>query len=377
LFISEQKILFQYAPILALNPSEMTAIEQLPEKDKDKMLPMFPLKGWTTARYLKSSIERIEKSIGLRKFIADIDSNFLFMNKTYIATNEYPRVVHEEIHNLLKSENGYQNWFNYIQSIPSAIPTVQLDDLTELEHQITILASLNRGLVIRFMMKKSSAELFNTVARTLLGKNISQLLFIFDHEDVGRINILEGDKNAKLIESLHRLFPHAVFSISAASFPSSFAGSYRGEVPIYERLLFNTAFKNCSSNIAMLYSDRGGARAASLSGGGAIPPPRIDYALKNDWRFIRKEFEDSSNIALGEKERLYQEAASEMITSDYWINGLQLWGVQMIERTSEGDEYGITSPNRATAVRINLHMYQQLHYDDVLEDLDTDEDWLD
>lgn len=127
----------------------------------------------------------------------------------------------------------------------------------------------------------------------------------------------------------------------------------------------------------MIYSDRGGARAAKLSGGGAIPPPRIDYALKNDWRFIRKEFLDSQNVARGEKERLYKEAAIEMLNSDYWIDGLKLWGVQMIEKTSEGDEFGITSPNRATAVRINLHLYQQLHYNDMLENLDTDEDWVD
>ncbi|MGX9463056.1 beta family protein [Shewanella sp. A14] len=377
MFSLEQNLLFQYAPILALNPSEMTALEQLPEKDKDAILPMFPLKGWTTAHNLKSSIERINKSINGRKFIADIDSDFIFQNKKYIATHEYPRHVHEEIHLLLNSNNGYDNWVKFIQSTPNAIPTLQLDNLEQLDRQIISLANLNRGLVIRFKMQSSSATLFNTVARSLVGKNISQLLFIFDHEDVGRLDILEVGKHAQLIQSMHRLFPRAIFSISSASFPSSFAGSYRGEIPIYERLLFNGTYKNCTADITMLYSDRGGARAAKLSGGGSTPPPRIDYALKNDWRFIRKEFEDSQNIARGEKERLYKEAAIEMMHSDYWIKDLKLWGVQMIEKTSEGDTFGITSPNRATAVRINLHLYQQLHYNDVIEDLDTDEDWVD
>ncbi len=377
MFLLEQKLLFQYAPILALNPSEMTALEQLPEKDKDTMLPMFPLKGWTTARYLDSSIERIKKSISNRWFIADIDSDFLFQNKIYIATREYPRHVHEEIHHLLNSQNGYSNWVEFIRNTHNAIPTLQLDNLAELDKQVTSLTSLGRGLVIRFRMQSSPANVFNAIAKSLIGKNIKQLLFIFDHEDVGRLNVLDADKHAQLIESMHRLFPQAIFSVSSASFPSSFAGSYRGEIPIYERLLFNGTFKNCSAGITMLYSDRGGARAARLNGGGRTPPPRIDYALKNDWRFIRKEFEDYKNIAAGEKEGLYKEAAIEMMNSDYWVENLKLWGVQMIEKTSEGDKFGITSPNRATAVRINLHLYQQLHYNDELEDLDTDEDWVD
>lgn len=377
MFFIDGKLIFQYAPILALNPSEMTALEQLPSKDKDKILPFFSLKGWTTAKNLNSSIERIEKSIGDRSFIADIDKEFLFENKDYKFNGHYPRRVHEQINELLMPNDGYRNWFEFINDTPKAIPTLQLYDINELDEQIVLLASLNRGLVVRFKMKSSSAELFNTVARAILGKKINQLLFIFDHEDVGRVETLEGDKHAKLIESMHRIFPKAIFSISSASFPSSFAGSYRGEIPIYERLLFNRTFKHCSANITMLYSDRGGARASKISGGGSVPPPRIDYALKNDWRFIRKEFDDPRNIALGEKEKLYQDAAVEMMNSDYWIEELKLWGIQMIEKTAEGDVYGITSPNRATAVRINLHLYQQLHYSDVIEDLDTDEDWND
>ena len=367
----------QYVPILSLNPSEMTALEQLPQKDKDLILPLFPLKGWTTAIKLQSSIDRIEKSIGERFFIADLDSDFVLKNNKFILNGDYPREVHKEIHNLLNSKGGYKNWVEYIQNIPKAIPTLQLGDLNELEEQVASLASLNRGLVVRFMMKKNTAEVFNSVAKTLLSDKTKEILFIFDHEDINRVDVLEAEKNTKLIESFHRLFPDATFSISSASFPSSFAGAYRGEIPIYERLLFNNTFKHCSSDIRMIYSDRGGARAGKISGGGTTPPPRIDYALKNDWRFIRKEFQDPSNILPGEKEKLYQLAATEMINSDYWISNLQLWGVQMIEKTSEGDEYGITSPNRATAVRINLHMYQQLHYDDIVEELDTDEDWED
>lgn len=62
---------------------------------------------------------------------------------------------------------------------------------------------------------------------------------------------------------------------------------------------------------------------------------------------------------------------------DYWDPNLRLWGTQMIEKTGLGDSYGITNANKATAVRINIHLYQQLHYNEVLSNIDTEEDWID
>ncbi|HCH6701107.1 TPA: protein beta, partial [Enterobacter chengduensis] len=160
------------------------------------------------------------------------------------------------------------------------------------------------------------------------------------------------------------------------SFPSSFVGSHKGENSIYERLLFNRV-KNTIDFYPIIYSDRGSARIEKQSGGGNVPPPRIDYALKNDWRFIRHEFKDPKSPEDGEKEYLYFLCAKEIMKQDYWSKTLHLWGTQMIELTSKQEKFGIHSPQKATAVRINLHLYTQLYYDYVLEDIDTDEEWED
>ncbi len=66
-----------------------------------------------------------------------------------------------------------------------------------------------------------------------------------------------------------------------------------------------------------------------------------------------------------------------MLNTDYWNSEIRVWGTQMIEKTAIGDKFGITSANRATAVRINLHLHQQLHYFSVLSDIVTEEDWED
>jgi hypothetical protein len=73
----------------------------------------------------------------------------------------------------------------------------------------------------------------------------------------------------------------------------------------------------------------------------------------------------------------YQLQASALIASRHWDSRLRLWGCQMIEKTAFGDESGITSPNRATAARINIHLHQQLWFGDAEALYDTDEEWKD
>ncbi|WP_052437542.1 beta family protein [Vibrio campbellii] len=377
MFFENLGTFYKYIPILALNPSEMTAIEQLCDKDKDLLLPCFPLKGWTTAKELKSSIDRIKKSIGERLFIADVDSEFLYGNKTFAKEGEYPRKVHEQIHQLLDPSNGYRNWVSYVAEHENMLPTLLLEDLSSINEQVAALSALERGIVIRFKMKETKAEQFNTVLKALLSSREQRLLFILDYEDIGRAEVIESGTHANFVRQLANFFPKSTITISATSFPFNFAGSHRGEIPIYERQLFNNIKNNCDQNVQLVYSDRGSARAAKLSGGASLPPPRIDYALKHDWRFIRKEYPPQVDVKEGDKERLYQQAALEMLKSDYWNSDLRLWGTQMIEKTALGDSYGITSPNRATAVRINLHVYQQIHYLDVITELDTEEEWID
>lgn len=49
MFNHDDNFQYDYAPILSLSPSEMMALEQLPGKDKDNILPVIPLKGWASS----------------------------------------------------------------------------------------------------------------------------------------------------------------------------------------------------------------------------------------------------------------------------------------------------------------------------------------
>ncbi|MEX0604993.1 MAG: beta family protein [Marinobacter sp.] len=367
---------YKYVPILALSPSEMVAYEELPNKEKDLILPLFPLKGWSSSKELDNSIDRIDKSVGQRPWIADIDGSFLSGNKEFMLTGKYPRPVFEQIAALSDPSNGYDNWFQYVKGLPNSIPVVQLTDLSQLRIQYINLLSLQRGVVLRIPMNDVRASDLQYIVSVVKDFESKDLLVIFDYGDINAEALAFIEQYSLLLRRFYSELKGGLYSVSSTSFPYSFPGTYRGELPIYERRLYRKVLKECEE-VDMIYSDRGSTRAGKLTGGAGTPPPRIDYPLRDDWRFIRKEFGDPKNISESEKLRIYREIAREIMTSDYWQNGLRLWGTQMIERTSFGDEYGITSPNRATAVRINIHLYQQLHYNDPLDQLDTDEDWED
>ncbi|QIR05252.1 beta family protein [Salinivibrio costicola] len=369
---------YNYLPILAISTAEMSALEQLPDKSKDLLLPVFPLKGWVGSKTLDKTISRINMSIGLRPWIADIDSDFVFKNKKYLADPKGQRSVFREVHKLLEPANGYVNWVQYVANLDdSVIPTLQTHNLEQLGQQIQSLSALNRGLVVRLKIKQDGADKINTIIRTLIESKVDKLLILLDFEDIKRSDVLQSEQYGMLVSRLSKLLPNAIFSTSASSFPSSFSGSYRGELPIYERQLHTAVCKLCEG-VRVIYSDRGSARANKPNSGGGLPPARIDYPLKNDWRYVRKEFQDSSNVTELEKHTLYKEAATEIVKSNYWNPNLRVWGVQMIEKTVElRDKYCITSANRATAVRINIHLYQQLNYLCDFDALDTEEDWED
>ncbi|WP_171525638.1 beta family protein [Acinetobacter indicus] len=363
-----------YIPLLSLKPAEMAALEELPKQDKDILLPLIALKKWVNSKTLDKSFARVDKAIGNRVRLFDLDRTYL----RDCQNIENPSNCELEYLELANSENGYKKWVELFQKNQNFIPVIQLEDLQELESQLDQFIELCKPIVIRFEMSGEysiTKQDFNFIIKLLLEKknSINEMLLLLDYGDFTRTHLLNCEKYSEFINKLNAFFPRAYFSISGTSFPYQFLGATKGEIPIYERQIFNKVQKKCE-NVSLIYSDRASARAERFNGGGGVPPPRIDYALKNDWRFVRKELVDGDEY---EKERLYKQAACEVIASEYWIKDLHLWGTQMIEKTALGDGYAITSPSKATAVRINLHLYQQLHYCADISLLDTDEDWED
>ncbi|MDU8501454.1 hypothetical protein RYB01_20020 [Pseudomonas syringae] len=368
---------WEYIPILAISLAEMTAIAQLPDKDKDELLPLFSLRGWVSAHRLENSLKKIEESIGNRPWISDIDEKFLSENKVFLFTGKYPeKPVFQELVQLLDPSDGYDNWYNFIKSQKNAIPCLRHESLQDIEGQIKKLSSLDRGLVLRICPNELNIEKHQCLVNALSVTKARNVLIIYDLGGIDvnfpeRIPLLE-----RLMLEAKRQIKNVTISISASSFPSGFAGQHRGTNSIYERILFNTILDKEIFN-PVVYSDRGSARAEKQDGGSGVPPPRIDYPLKKDWKFVRREVDDNAPESKTKRTTAYIDIAKEIISAEYWIPELRLWGTQQIEITSENNEFGIYSAQKSTAVRINIHLFNQLHYNAIGNIINTDEEWVD
>jgi hypothetical protein len=368
---------FNYIPILAISPAEMAAIGQLPDKEKDRIIPFFPLRGWVSAHRLENTLKKIEESIGNRLWISDIDEKFLSENKVFLFTGEYPdKPVYQELAELLDSNNSYENWYQFIKCQTNAIPCIRHESLDGIEDQIKKLSSLGRGIVLRIYPNEKNIGKHDHLITVLNKAKVKNILIIYD---LGGIDV-NFHERLPLLKSLmlkaKREIEGVTLSISASSFPSGFAGQHRGSNSIYERILFNSITENYNFS-PVIYSDRGSARAEKQEGGSGVPPPRIDYPLKKDWKFVRREVDENAPDSKAKRKAAYIEIAKEIVNSDYWIPELRLWGTQQIEITAENSDFGIYSAQKATAARINIHLFNQLHYNSVDSEINTDEEWID
>lgn len=353
-----------YLPILELRPAEMLALEELPNKDKDALLPLFMLRPWVASNQLSNSVARLKKAFGERPCFLEI------AEEEYIDPEKL-RPVHEQLRELRLDDGGYKNWFEFLMEEGNLhfIPVLQLGGpLSVFNQQIDQLYSLGRGLLVR-LSSPTAHELMaiSSAVAARVGDGL-EVTFVLDYEKQGTNfgdlqRVIQG-----LIDIIKSNCPSASIAISASSFPNGFTTI--SSQKIYERLLFDRL--NKSQDFSLIYSDRGSARAEKQLGGGGVPAPRIDYPKKDEWFFFRQA------TALRTAFEGYQAQALALMRSPVWDKGLKLWGWQMIERTADGDaEGGISSPNRSTAARINLHLHRQVYYDDDASFFDTDEDWID
>lgn len=338
----------------------MVALQELPAKDKDLLLPIILLRGWVGSNTLEKSFDRIAEAYDDRPWIADIDEVYM----------EQPnnREVFKELRALTDSSEGYRKWFELIQLKENLIPCLQLRDITQLPTQIDHFMNLGRGICVRFTPGMFAS--IRPVLAQIASKQVRDLCVILDHGQE-RYNSRQPDALTRAatidayVKQIVAVVPSASVVASSTSFPIDFANG-GVEQEIFERTVYNEV-KRLNPTIPVIYSDRGSARA-ERTGGGGIPAPRIDYPLSDRWLFFREETP---------KPQGYYDAAAAAIASPNWNNDLNIWGTQMIKLTSLGDQYAITSPVRSTSVRINIHLHQQLYYDTPAELTDTDDDWED
>lgn len=345
-----------YLPMLSARPAEMVALQELPNRDKDLLLPFFQLRPWVAARRLSAAIDRLEEAYGNRPF---------FISLAEPDFSGERREVHDELDQLRDAARGFANWCEFVEERPNLMPALQLTDVAQFDAQATRLHALGRGVIVH--IERGAFPFIRQIAnRTAANTNRgTDTVFVLDFGRQTNTFLVHVAETVGYMRTILEAAPLARVALSASSFPSSFTALT--EQPIFERRVFEEV--RAQIGPAALYSDRGSARAERQAGGGR-PIPRVDYVKPSSWLFFR----DDEGL---DRPAAYAQQARTLMSSPDWRPDLRIWGTQMIERTAAGDPSAIVSPARSTAARINIHLHLQTFYDDPDSAFDTDEDWTD
>ncbi len=347
-----------YIPMLGVKPAETQALEELPDHDKQVMMPMFQLGPWSAAHHLQSAIARLEEAYG------DLPC---FVTLADVEPPNQERPVHRQLAELRNPAGGYNAWCQFIENKHQFVPSLQLAQPTELLAQAARLYSLGRGLSI--VVERGGFPGLDLLSQSISGVTDGgrDVCFMLDLGRANRDVVMLTLELTTYFQRILSNMPQAYVAFSASSFPESFTSISSQE--IYERVLFNSIQSYFGERL--IFSDRGSARAERQGGGGGVPAPRIDYATPSKWTFYRSNDEDlERNVA-------YSQQAQQAMASADWDGDLRIWGTQMIERTALGDASAIISPKRCTAARINIHLHRQTHYGNSSMLYNTDDDWSD
>lgn len=355
-----------YLPFLSLRPAEMAALEELPEKTKDRLLPVIHLRPWVSAYALQSGLDRLTAAYGTRPTVIAVGPP---------ESASKLRPVHGELARLRDGEGGYRNWCEFIEDRGHEhfIPAVQLTDAAQIERQVRTFYELDRGLVVIVPRGALAGlrDLTRAVARqTEEGRHAC---FVIDEGRMDRDALSRAATLVGHCDTIRSICPQAHISISGSSFPDEFKGKKSQD--IFERLLFDEVVAQVGTR-RMIFSDHGSARVERQSGGGGLPAPRIDYPTDAVWSFFRTD--DDKGIDGYQKVAnalLKARVGDEETDPKLFDKKLRVWGTLMIERTAKKLEPTISTPARSTAVRINLHLQRQTFFGDAVGLYETEDDW--
>ena len=131
-----------YYPNIIMRPSEMKAISELPEGEKDSIFPIIRICPWLSSKSFQNSIDKIQEVYGERPFICDVDETH---------SSEADREAIAYFRSLFEGEDRSRNWVRHITQNTSYIPMIHHLNRNEQEvgYQLEAFVELERGLAIR------------------------------------------------------------------------------------------------------------------------------------------------------------------------------------------------------------------------------------
>lgn len=342
-----------YCALLYTRAAEVKALGQLAPAAKDRIFPIMVWRPWPNAKHLAMTWKRMEEAFGRRRFGFDLDySKFEYAGRPEASA---------EFDALFDRSNGFENYYELLGEIDSAIPVLQPSNHDFAAKQIENAVDLDRGLIVRIQYGRASQDMEQ------LRQAADEIEDIVVLVDAGwSVDLLGREAWASgIVSQLAALDAPLEIVVTGSSFPDAFAHlGKRGESPLEERALYSNLARRHNA-AQLIYGDWGSTR----------PPydptpmsnvPRIDLPTQRGWTSFRRVEEED-----------YQAIAKRVISDRDWPTDLNIWGTYAISSTAAGVPGAIKSPNAASAARINIHLHRQALFDIPGNVSDVEEPYID
>lgn len=362
---------FIYFPIIKTRAAELNGFSTVNSDVRRDILPIFELtktrlghkKGQAIYPELNTQLTKILDVVGKAKFVLDITDDDSLQNP--------------EIRDLLKPNNGYQNWRDFVMQplirssvIPSLlIDTQYLDDtiseIESLSDQFPCIAvkipffkfkkpykGVSRFKISNRDINRDINALIDFVEKYLSAHCTLLILIDLGYIPANANSYIYKDLIIKEFDKIKTKNRNIVALLS--SFPS-----YVLELPNNEaergsfECLENSFLQPFCKKKNILYGDYASIHPVKYPGGGGGWVPRIDFLSSDDKNFIYYRHKDSDGG--------YKQAAIDVMLDPTYspLRGTMCFGDQEIKKAAEGSPTG-RAPSFWIQIRMNLFINRKI-----------------
>lgn len=338
-----------YYPSLRTRMWELRGYRELSGADKDKILPIFTISKHARTTSTDAVFDVLQRSTEDRSFILDLESSPIF--------------ACPDAFNLFDPSNAFSKWRNFITTRENVIPTALIPTgapLREIVRQVVNFERSEKPVVVRSRNPLIDIPIISAILSAV--DSVNNLLIVLDFGYVRSSVSAKVAEAADAINAIRSIEDTARIVVMGSSYPRS-AAAYDdagATLEIEERSLHEAV----GGAPVAIYGDHASIHPEPFESTPSRFVPRVDYATPNSWIF-RRVRDDLGG---------YVECARRITALQDWDNTLinQVWGAEKIHNAANGNIDSMGTPGPWIAVRVNLHLWQQIHYEEapVIDDLE-------
>jgi len=344
---------YRYYPSLRTRLWEMRGYRELLNEDKDALLPIFVLANHSSTKAIADVYAKVEEVLGGRKCILDLEQS--------------PIYSCDECEELARPDSGFEAWRQFLVERPNAVPTALLPSggpLRDIVRQVMLLEATSGQVVVRSRSPETDVPILSSIMSAV--DSVNNLLIVLDFGYVRSRSKAKAFEAANVINALRSVDEAARIVVMASSFPKSVAAydDAASRLEIEERGMHSAL----GGDAVAIYGDFGSIHPEPMEPMLARFVPRVDYPIPDAWLFRRLRNDQGG----------YQRCAELITQTVDWDPTLvnRVWGATQIDMAAKGDLTKRSAPGPWIAARVNMHLWQQIHYRDGLDAIDDLEDLL-